>query len=135
GVLTLANGFRALTILAQGILVARLLDPKHYGVASLVMAYPGVVLELFSARSSDVSVKYVGMFHGCGDRERLLAVCKWTLTIDLAIALVSLLVVIGTGTWVTSMMDLPADASVLMTVTALAFIPGSLENTSFAILT
>src|SRR2546423_680299 len=66
GVLTLANGFRALTILAQGILVARLLEPKLYGVASLVIAYPGVVLELFSARSSDVSVKYVGMFHARG---------------------------------------------------------------------
>ena len=49
-VLMAANCVKAALNFVQGILVARWLGPELYGVAALVMVYPGIMHTFFDAR-------------------------------------------------------------------------------------
>lgn len=134
GALALANGASAAVSLVQGVVVARWLGPSLYGVAALVIAYPTMVQTIFSARSSDVSVRYLGIFHQRSDHARLLATRKWCYTIDVAIAVVSALVVALTSRVAATRLTASADTAGLMTLYSLALIPSTLAGTSYAVL-
>lgn len=134
GVLTIANVVGAGLSFAQGILIARWLGPELYGVAALVMTYPGLVFTFFDARSSEASVKYLSEFHAQGDRDRVLAMCKLGYLIDLGIAAIAFLTVLFTASWASETIAHRPEAVGLIVIYAAAFIPRGLVGTSRAVL-
>ncbi|MFP4120177.1 lipopolysaccharide biosynthesis protein [Coleofasciculus sp.] len=135
GVLTIANLLGAPLSFLQGILVARWLGPELYGIAALVMSYPGLIYTFFDARSAEASVKYLSEFHAAGDRESALAMCKLGYIIDLAIATLAFLVVLVTASWAAQAVADQAESTGLIVVYAAAFIPQALVGTSQAVIT
>lgn len=135
GVLTIANLVAAMLSFAQGIFVARWLGPERYGMAALVMTYPGLVFAFFDARSAEASVKYLSEFYARGDRDRVLGICKFGYIIDLAIALLAFFTVLVTASWAAKEVARNPEAVGLIAIYAAAFIPQSLVGTSRAVLT
>ena len=134
GVLTLANVVGAGLSFAQGIIITRWLGPQLYGVAALVMTYPGWVFTFFDARSSEASVKYISEFQAKGDRERVLGMCKLGYIIDLGIAILAFLTVFCTASWAAQAIAHRPEAVGLIVVYAAAFIPRGLVGTSRAVM-
>mgnify|MGYP001791521520 CR=1 FL=1 len=135
GVLTIANLVGAVLSFAQGILVARWLGPQLYGVAALVMSYPGLVFTFFDTRSSEASVKYLSEFHTQGNREGALAICKLGYIIDFAIGFIAFLVILLTANWSAREIVHRPEVSGLIVIYAAVFIPRGLIGTSRAVLT
>lgn len=134
GVLTIANIVGAGLSFAQGILIARWLGPELYGVAALVMTYPGLVFTFFDARSAEASVKYLSEFHAQGDRDRVLAMCKLGYLIDLGIACLAFVTILFTASWASEAIAHRPEAVGLIVIYAAAFIPRGLVGTSRAVL-
>jgi O-antigen/teichoic acid export membrane protein len=134
GVLTIANGVAASLSFMQAILVARWLGPELYGVAALVMGYPGIVHTFLDARSAEASVKYLSEFDARGERDRIIAMCKLGFVVDIAIAALMFLIVVVTAHWAAQRMVHCPDALGLIIVYAAAFLPRALIGTSYAVL-
>jgi O-antigen/teichoic acid export membrane protein len=134
GALTVANFVGAALNFAQGIFVARWLGPELYGLAALVMTYPSVVHAFFDARSSDASVKYLGEYHGQGERDRALAMCKLGYAVDLAIACVAFLVLVFTAGFAAQSLVRDPTIAGLMVFYAAAVVPRAFVGTSNTIL-
>jgi len=134
GVLTVGNFVGAALNVVQGILVARWLGPELYGVAALVMTYPGLVYGFFDARSVSASVKYLGEYHARGEHDRALAMCGLGYAVDLAVACLTFLVLVLTARLAAeSIVHDPAVAG-LMVIYGAALVPRALVGTSNAIL-
>ena len=134
GILTGANFFNAVLSFIQGILVARWLGPELYGVAALVMSYPGLVYAFFDARSAEASVKYLSEFHARGERDRILAMCKLGYMVDLAIALLAFFVVLFTAHWAACRIVHRPETAALIILYSAAFLPRVFTGTSYAVL-
>ncbi|CEP68826.1 Polysaccharide biosynthesis protein [Moorella glycerini] len=135
GALTAAQFAGAVLNFIQGILVARWLGPDLYGLAGLVMSYPGLVYTFFDARSSEASVKYLSEFSATGERDRVLAVCKLGYTVDFAIAALAFVVVLATVPWAAERVAHRPEVAWFIVVYAMAFIPRAFVGTSHAVLT
>jgi O-antigen/teichoic acid export membrane protein len=134
GALTVSQVLVSLLTLVQGVLVARWLGPEGFGVAALVMSYPGLVFGFFDARSNVATVKYVSEFSAAGERERVRAMCKLSLVIDVAIALLTLAVVFATGRWAEAHIIHRSDVTPLMLLYAAAFVPRAVSVPCRAVL-
>lgn len=134
GVLTIANIVSAVLMLIQAIVVARWLGPELFGVAALLMAYPGFIYTFFDARSSEASVKYLSEFHARGERDRVLAVCKLGYLVDFGIASLAFFVVLATAPWAAEYIAHRPEAVGLIVVYAAAFVLRALTGTSHAVL-
>ncbi|MGK7905026.1 MAG: lipopolysaccharide biosynthesis protein [Hormoscilla sp.] len=134
GVLTIANLVAAMLSFAQGIFVARWLGPERYGMAALVMTYPGLVFAFFDARSAEASVKYLSEFYARGDRDRVLGMCKLGYIIDVGIAMLAFFTVFSTASWAAQAIAHRPEAVGLIVVYAAAFIPRGLVGTSRAVM-
>ncbi len=134
GVLTLANGVKAVLSFVQGILVARWLGPELYGVAALVMSIPLLVYTFFDARSAEASVKFLSEFHVRGERERALAMCKVGYVVDFTIALLAFLVCFFIAPWAAQNIAHRPEVVELIILYASAFLPRALAGTSYAVL-
>jgi O-antigen/teichoic acid export membrane protein len=130
GVLAIANFLGAALNVVQGILVARWLGPELYGLAVLVMTYPNVVHAFFDARSADASVKYLAEYHGQGERDRALAMCKLGYAVDLAIACVAFLVLAFTAGFAAQSIAHHPTIAGLMVFYVAALIPRSIVGIS-----
>jgi O-antigen/teichoic acid export membrane protein len=80
------------TILAaiQGIVVARVLGPRAYGVVGLIGAIPALVFVFFDARAADAAMRFLGEFSARGADEQASAFCRFSYTLDLAVGFISL---------------------------------------------
>lgn len=134
GVLALANGGVAVLSFMQGILVARWLGPELYGLATLVMSYPGLVHTFFDIRSGEASVKFLSQFHVRKERDRVLAMCQLGYLADVAIAGCVFLVVLCSAPWVARHIAHRPDSAGLIVLYAMAFLPRALTGTSYAVL-
>jgi O-antigen/teichoic acid export membrane protein len=134
-VLMAANCVKAALNFVQSILVARWLGPELYGVAALVMVYPGIMHTFFDARSSEASVKYMTQFHAAGEARKVLTMCKLGYVLDLIIASLSFLAVSVTASWAAQQIVGRPDAVGLIVISAAAFLPGALVGSSSAVLT
>ena len=133
GVLTAANIVSAGLGFLQALVVARWLGPTGYGLAALIMSYPSFVLTVLSFRTGQGAVKYLGEFAATGHTGRLLALCRFGYALNLAVAVVTLVIVAVTGRWIeTSLLKTPDTLWVLIGYTA-AYIPSSFAETSVAV--
>ena len=133
GVLTIANFISAALSLVQGILVARWLGPEHYGVVGLVLSYPTFVYAFFDARSSEASVKYLSEYHGRGEHEGALAMCRIGYVVDLGVACVTFLILALTARFAAQGIVQDPAVGGLMVLYGAALIPRALVGTSNAI--
>jgi O-antigen/teichoic acid export membrane protein len=134
GVLTVANFVGAALSVVQGILVARWLGPELYGVAALVMTYPSLVYGFFDARSLSASVKYLNEYHARGEHDRALAMCQLGYAVDMAVACLTLLVLLFTAHWAARNIAHDPAVAGLMVLYGAALVPRALVGTSNAIL-
>jgi len=84
-----ATGISALLGLAQGILTARLLGVKDFGVLGAITLFTSVVNNLVSFRMSEVVVKYVGQFSEHGDEARAAALFKLAALVEMGASLLA----------------------------------------------
>ena len=133
-VLTLANGVSAILSFVQGVLVARWLGPELYGVVALVMSVPTLLYTFFDARSAEALVKYLSEFHARGERERAVALCYLGYLIDFTLATLACIGVIVLAPWASRAVVHRPETSWLLIIYAAAFIPRSLQGTSYAVL-
>jgi O-antigen/teichoic acid export membrane protein len=134
GLLAIANFVGAALNLAQGILIARWLDPELYGVAGLVMVYPALIYGLIDARSAAAAMKYFGTYHALGERLRALAVCKLGYAMDVAAASLALVIVVLSAHMAARSIVHDPSVAGLMTVYGMSLFPRALVGMSNALL-
>lgn len=132
--LTLANVVSSALALAQAIIVARALGPQLYGVAALIMTYPGFLFGLLDARSGQASLKYLGEFGTRQEAARALAVCRVGYVLDFVIASLTFLAAAATAGWAEEHVVRTPGVAGLVVLYAAAFLPRSLVATSRAVL-
>jgi O-antigen/teichoic acid export membrane protein len=118
----------------QGVLVARWLGPELYGVAALVMSVPSLVYTFFDARSAEALVKFLSEFDERGDRTRAVALCRLGYLIDFAVSAVAFLGVLVIAPWASLAIVHQPQLVWLLVIYASAFLPRSLQGTSYAVL-
>lgn len=133
GVLTAANLVSAGLGFLQGLLVARWLGPKGYGLAALIMSYPAFVLTVLSFRTGQGAVKYLGEFAATGQTARLLTLCRFGYLLNLAVAVVTLAIVTVTGRWIEGSLLKTNGTLWLLIAYAAAYVPSSFAETSVAV--
>jgi O-antigen/teichoic acid export membrane protein len=123
-----AIGFLTATI------AARVLGPRDYGFAVLVIAYPMLVWSLTGVKSMTITMRYLSGYVATNRREEFKGICVLGYGLDVATALCALLIVSGSSWWVSrDLLDMPGAA--LWTVAYAASLPFvSLGGTSWAIL-
>lgn len=134
GALTAANGINVVLTFVQGILVARWLGPELYGVTALVMSIPAFVYTFFDARSAEASIKYLSEFHALGERQQAAALCRLGYIIDFGVAALAFLSSLLLSSWASRVIVHRPELDWLIIVYACAFIPRSLQGTSYAVL-
>jgi O-antigen/teichoic acid export membrane protein len=124
-----ALGFVSVTV------AARILGPTKYGIAALVMAYPGLLQSFLSVKSISVTTRYVATFRDSNQYSSLRWVCRLGYQLDLLISVMVFALVGATSWWVSqSVLSVP-ELSWLVIAFAASFPLASLKGTSKAILT
>lgn len=129
-----AEGITLAAMAIQGVIVARLLGPNRYGIAALVMSYPGVVLALLDAYSVQATVRYLARFSESGDVRRAAAVVHWGFAIDALVGFVALCFVAISSPWAESVIVKSPGVQLLLIVYSVGLILRSPANTSAATL-
>jgi O-antigen/teichoic acid export membrane protein len=84
-----ATGAAAMLGMVQGILVARMLGVKDYGILSTITLFTSVINNLVSFRMSELVIKYVGQYSALGDEARAAAVFKLAALVEMGASLVA----------------------------------------------
>lgn len=134
GMMTAANIVAGAMGVLQGLLVARWLEPRTYGIIVLVTTYPSLIHGFLDLRSSEASVKYLSEFHVRGEGTRALGMAKLGYTLDMLIAALTVLLVMVTAPWVESRIVHTPGTALLMSLFAASFLPAALAKTSYAVL-
>jgi O-antigen/teichoic acid export membrane protein len=122
GVLGASQGIAIAFAVVQGIIVARILGPRSYGVVALVSGIPALVYVFFDIRSVDAAVRYLGEFVGAGRDAEALAFFRLTILADVAVSMVALTVVAGTSRWAAAHVAGDQSVAVLLIVYAVGIV-------------
>ena len=117
-----------------GIVSARMLGPKDYGLVAVITAYPALLGSLLAVKSSSVTIRYISNFRATGQASALLSVCKFGFALDLSVSLAAFILVALTGWWVAVHFYSISSFGWLMVAFALSFPFASLAGTSISIL-
>lgn len=113
---------------------ARLLGPSDYGVATLVMAYPALLLSFIGVKSKSVITRYVASFRIADRKNELNSICKLGYGLDFFASIIAFILIGTTGWWIAYYVyDIP-NAFWLMIIYSASFPFYSLLGTSWAIL-
>jgi O-antigen/teichoic acid export membrane protein len=99
GVLGASQAIAIAFAVVQGIIVARILGPRSYGIVALIAGIPALVYVFFDIRSVDAAVRYLGEFAGADRDAEALAFFKLTILADIVVSMVALAVVAGSSHW------------------------------------
>lgn len=134
GILATSQLFAAALGLLAALAAARVLGPRDYGAATLVLAFPSLVRSLLMVKSGSVTTRYIAAYRAAGRKDDLASIVRVGYTIDLVVAVASVLVVVASASAVSSLMRLP-DETARMVLFAASFPVLSLNGTSMAVLT
>jgi O-antigen/teichoic acid export membrane protein len=118
-----------------GVVMARLLGPKDYGLAAVITSYPLLAGSVVVIKSGSVTTRYISGFLASREMGKLGSVCKLGYWLDFLLSVLAFLVVALTGWWVAREFFNMPDVAWLMTAYAACFPLWSLFGTSNAILT
>ena len=114
--------------------IARILGPKDYGMAALLISYPMLVWSFVGIKSLSVTTRYISGFRATGQNEEIKGICKLAYGLDFLISMVTFILVAGTGWWVAPhMLHLPQMTWLMIIYTA-SFLFLSLSDTSWSVL-
>jgi O-antigen/teichoic acid export membrane protein len=118
----------------QTIVVARVLGPKAFGTAALIVGTTGVVFTFLDPRSQEAVVKYLGAHHANGRYDQAAAVPKVAYTVDLVLAVLGFAFIALAAPWAQTHIIHSADATRLLIIFALAYTFTAPSTTSRAVL-
>ncbi|MGE5215446.1 MAG: lipopolysaccharide biosynthesis protein [Chloroflexota bacterium] len=120
--------------LVTSVVSARLLGPKDFGIAAVVMSYPMLLGSLVAVKSGAVTTRYIARFRADGRAELLAGICKLGYALDFLVSLGAALLVAATAWWVAPEFFHEPNRAWLMVAFAVSFPIWSLSGTSHAIL-
>jgi len=120
--------------LATTMLVARILGPKAYGSAAVIMAFPALMGSIASVKSSSVTTRYITRFHQAGSSKELESVCGLGYRVDAIAAIAAFGLVAATAVWVSEHVIRNPQAFGLAQAYSASLIVQSAVGTSSAIL-
>ena len=116
------------------IIAARMLGPRDYGTAALIMAYPTLLWSFAAVKSISITTRYLASFHTSQQRSDAESICKIGYSLDFCSAIAAFVLVSCTGWWVApTMCDMPETYG-LMVAYASSYPLFSLNGTSSAVL-
>src|SRR5215510_12605592 len=116
------------------IIAARMLGPRDYGAAALIMAYPTLLWSFAAVKSISITTRYLASFYTSQQRSDVESICKLGYSLDFCSAVAAFGLVSGTGWWVApTMYDTPTTYG-LMLAYASSYPLFSLNGTSSAVL-
>src|SRR5262245_44578681 len=125
----------AMVGLVTNIVSARLLGPKDFGLAALVLSYPLLPGSLMAVKSGWVTTRYIARFRAEGRAQSLGAICKLGYALDMTVSLIATLLVLVTAPWVAREFFHAPEITWLIIAYAACFPIWSLLGTSQALLT
>jgi O-antigen/teichoic acid export membrane protein len=94
-----AEGVALLTTLVQTMFVARVLGPRSYGVAALIISIPAFVFTFLDPQSESAVVRYLTRFERAKEPQRAAAAVKTAYLVDLGLAAAGSAVVLLLAGW------------------------------------
>ncbi len=134
GVLAGGQLLASVAAFAQGLVVARVLGPKEYGVALLIISVPTMMFSLLDARTSAAAVKYLTEFDSEGTPDRVRAMTRLGYSVDLGIAVLTLGLVALVSSLAAAKVVHAEEYAGLIVIYSTALIPKSLSGTSQSVL-
>jgi O-antigen/teichoic acid export membrane protein len=122
GVLGASQAIAIAFAVVQGIIVARILGPRSYGVVALIAGIPALIYVFFDIRSVDAAVRYLGEFAGAGRDAEALAFFRLTILADLAVSVAALAVVSGVSPWAAEHVVRDQSVALLLVVYAIGIV-------------
>ena len=120
--------------LVTSVASARLLGPRDFGIAAVVMSYPMLLGSLVAVKSGLVTTRYIARFRADGRADLLAGICKLGYALDFLVSLCAALLVAATAWWVAPNFFNDPDRAWMMIAFAASFPIWSLSGTSHAIL-
>ena len=121
--------------LVTSVVSARLLGPKDFGLAAVVMSYPMLLGSLVAVKSGSVTTRYIARFRADGRADLLAGICKLGYALDFLVSLGAALLVAVTARCVAPEFFHDPKLVWMMIAFAASFPIWSLAGTSHAILT
>jgi O-antigen/teichoic acid export membrane protein len=122
GVLGASQAIAIAFAAVQGIIVARILGPRSYGLVALIVGIPALAYVFFDIRSVDAAVRYLGEFVGAGRDAEALAFFRLTILADIAVSMVALAVVTAASHWAAVHVARDQSVAVLLVVYAVGIV-------------
>jgi O-antigen/teichoic acid export membrane protein len=119
---------------ATTVIAARGLGPIEFGIAAVAMAYPGLIWSVCDVKSVAVTSRYIAGFWATGRIAEIGRMCRLGYAIDLAISLLSMLIVVMTASWIEDVLLRRGETGWLAIAFAASLVVSSLRSTSTAVL-
>jgi O-antigen/teichoic acid export membrane protein len=130
-----AQGVVLAMALVQAIVVARLLGPKAFGTAALIIGSTSLVFTFFDPQSQEAVVKYLGKHHERGNLQQAAAVPKVAYGVDVLLGIVGFAIVAGAAPFINDHLLHSSSATRLLVFFAAASAFAAPSTTSRAVLT
>ena len=118
----------------QVIVVARVLEPRAYGLLALITTYTGTVNQLLDSRAWETATAYLIRYKAEGDLPKASALAKLCFLIDGATAVVALLLVAMTAPWAAQWLFKDLALAPLLTIFAATLVANAPTGTSMVLL-
>lgn len=135
GVVVLGQVVGSVLGLLTNLVAARMLGPRDFGTAALLVSFPGLVWSIAAVKSLSVTTRYLSSFRATGRLDELRGICKLGYLVDFGVAMVAFAVIAGTGWWVVPRLLGLHGGGTLLVVYAASYPLFSLGGTSTAIFT
>lgn len=116
------------------LLIARLLEPKEYGLVALTMAYPTLLWYFVGVKSVSVTTRYVAMYREQVENGKLRAVAGVGYAVDFFISCLAFVLVAASAWWIARSFYGHPEVAWIMVAYAATFPFTSLTGGSWAIL-
>src|SRR5262245_16921025 len=121
--------------LLTSIVSARMLGPKDFGLASVIISYPMLLGSLIAVKSGTVTTRYISALRERRDDDVLESICLVGFALDFVVSFLAFILVAATSWWVAGHFFHAPGTAWLMVAFAAAFPIWSFHGTSGAILT
>ncbi len=121
--------------LLQAVVVARILGPRDFGTAALILGSTTLVFGLLDPKAREAVVRYLGAHHATGRIEQALAVPKVAYGADLLLGVAGFAIIAGGASWIEDHVIHSRGATHLLVVFAATSMFTAPSATSRAVLT
>lgn len=135
GVVVAGQVLSTLVGLLTSLVSARVLGPRAFGSAALLMSFPSLVWSIAAVKSLSVTTRYLASFRAAGKTDEVRGMCRLGYLVDLSVALVAFALIAGSGWWVVPRLLGLHGGGLVLVAYAASYPLFSLSGTSSAIFT